>query len=271
MLITLIRHRCPACRYDFQIEPAGRSWPCWPFPSSCSSPASVLPGADHPRRAHPRRHRARRADDAREGAERRDHRGPQVDDEPDDRQLPRRDRRRPAQDHPREADAAGHRRAAERCRRSRSLHADAQHPLGRCGGSTKSGVPCRRRSSCSSASSSRSARPRSWRGRCSSPTPAAAGARSRFVEAIAKWSMADVFVVALFIAYLAAQASTTAPGSTAAAARRLHRALRPRLLLVRRLLPVLARVAAVSRRGCLHQASCSSQLFSSQRSGLAEL
>ncbi len=37
----------------------------------------------------------------------------------------------------------------------------------------------------------------------------------RFVEAIAKWSMADVFVVALFIAYLAAQASTSAPGSTA--------------------------------------------------------
>jgi hypothetical protein len=33
-----------------------------------------------------------------------------------------------------------------------------------------------------------------------------------FVEAIAKWSMADVFVVALFIAYLAAQASTTSPG-----------------------------------------------------------
>jgi len=39
----------------------------------------------------------------------------------------------------------------------------------------------------------------------------AASARRRtlwFVEAIAKWSMADVFVVALFIAYLAAQAST---------------------------------------------------------------
>jgi hypothetical protein len=34
-----------------------------------------------------------------------------------------------------------------------------------------------------------------------------------FVEAIAKWSMADVFVVALFIAYLAAMASTTTPGS----------------------------------------------------------
>ena len=38
-------------------------------------------------------------------------------------------------------------------------------------------------------------------------------ARSRrvlaFVQAIAKWSMADVFVVALFIAYLAAQASAT--------------------------------------------------------------
>ena len=33
---------------------------------------------------------------------------------------------------------------------------------------------------------------------------------------IAKWSMADVFVVALFIAYLAAKASTTAPGSAAA-------------------------------------------------------
>jgi Paraquat-inducible protein A len=32
------------------------------------------------------------------------------------------------------------------------------------------------------------------------------------VESIAKWSMADVFVVALFIAYLAAQASQTAPG-----------------------------------------------------------
>jgi uncharacterized paraquat-inducible protein A len=34
-----------------------------------------------------------------------------------------------------------------------------------------------------------------------------------FVEAIAKWSMADVFVVAIFIAYLAAKASTTAPGA----------------------------------------------------------
>jgi hypothetical protein len=38
-----------------------------------------------------------------------------------------------------------------------------------------------------------------------------------FVLAIAKWSMADVFVVALFIAYLAAQAST-APASGANAA-----------------------------------------------------
>ena len=34
----------------------------------------------------------------------------------------------------------------------------------------------------------------------------------QFVEAIAKWSMADVFVVALFIAYLAAQASQAPPG-----------------------------------------------------------
>jgi len=34
-----------------------------------------------------------------------------------------------------------------------------------------------------------------------------------FVEAIAKWSMADVFVVALFITYLAAVASQTAPAA----------------------------------------------------------
>ena len=40
----------------------------------------------------------------------------------------------------------------------------------------------------------------------------------RFVETIAKWSMADVFVVALFITYLAAQASTTSPASGAEAA-----------------------------------------------------
>ena len=33
-----------------------------------------------------------------------------------------------------------------------------------------------------------------------------------FVELIGKWAMADVFVVALFIAYLAAQASQTPPG-----------------------------------------------------------
>lgn len=38
----------------------------------------------------------------------------------------------------------------------------------------------------------------------------------RFVEVIAKWSMADVFAVALFIAYLAAAASQTTPGATAA-------------------------------------------------------
>lgn len=36
----------------------------------------------------------------------------------------------------------------------------------------------------------------------------------RFVEVIAKWSMADVFAVALFIAYLAAVASQTATGAT---------------------------------------------------------
>ena len=47
-----------------------------------------------------------------------------------------------------------------------------------------------------------------------------AGRRSRvtrFVEAIAKWSMADVFAVALFIVFLAAQASQTTPGSSAPA------------------------------------------------------
>jgi hypothetical protein len=37
-----------------------------------------------------------------------------------------------------------------------------------------------------------------------------------FVELIAKWSMADVFAVALFIAYLAARASQTPPGSAGA-------------------------------------------------------
>ena len=40
---------------------------------------------------------------------------------------------------------------------------------------------------------------------------------TRFVEAIAKWSMADVFVVALFITYLAAEASQAAPGDATAA------------------------------------------------------
>jgi hypothetical protein len=45
-----------------------------------------------------------------------------------------------------------------------------------------------------------------------------AGRRRRtlfFVEAIAKWSMADVFAVAVMIAYLAAQASHSAPGISA--------------------------------------------------------
>lgn len=39
-----------------------------------------------------------------------------------------------------------------------------------------------------------------------------------FVESIAKWSMADVFVVALFIVYLAAQATTRPAGEDAAPA-----------------------------------------------------
>lgn len=39
----------------------------------------------------------------------------------------------------------------------------------------------------------------------------------RFVETIAKWSMADVFAVALFITYLAAQATQTPPGSASSA------------------------------------------------------
>jgi hypothetical protein len=38
----------------------------------------------------------------------------------------------------------------------------------------------------------------------------------RLVETIAKWAMADVFAVALFIAFLAAQATQTAAGSSAA-------------------------------------------------------
>lgn len=47
-----------------------------------------------------------------------------------------------------------------------------------------------------------------------------AAARRRvlnFVEAIAKWSMADVFVVAILIAYLAARASTAPTGADATA------------------------------------------------------
>jgi hypothetical protein len=39
----------------------------------------------------------------------------------------------------------------------------------------------------------------------------------RFVEAIAKWSMADVFAVALFIVFLAAQATQQPPGAPDAA------------------------------------------------------
>jgi hypothetical protein len=38
-----------------------------------------------------------------------------------------------------------------------------------------------------------------------------------FVESIAKWSMADVFVVAMFIVYLAAHATQTPPGEAGAA------------------------------------------------------
>jgi uncharacterized paraquat-inducible protein A len=38
-----------------------------------------------------------------------------------------------------------------------------------------------------------------------------------FVAAIAKWSMADVFAVALFITFLAAQATQTVPGQTGSA------------------------------------------------------
>lgn len=45
------------------------------------------------------------------------------------------------------------------------------------------------------------------------PDPASRQRTLRFVEIIAKWSMADVFAVALFIAYLAAAASQSAPGS----------------------------------------------------------
>jgi hypothetical protein len=47
------------------------------------------------------------------------------------------------------------------------------------------------------------------------PDPAQRKRMLSFVEVIAKWSMADVFAVALFIAYLAAAASQTAGGATA--------------------------------------------------------
>src|SRR5262245_24497299 len=45
--------------------------------------------------------------------------------------------------------------------------------------------------------------------------PATRGRTLHFVELIAKWSMADVFAVALFITYLAAKASQSTPGSVA--------------------------------------------------------
>ena len=67
-----------------------------------------------------------------------------------------------------------------------------------------------------------------------------------FVEAIAKWSMADVFVVALFITYLAADGESERSGRRSAA-RGLQGRVRGRLLLVRRLLRVLAGVAAADR------------------------
>ena len=48
------------------------------------------------------------------------------------------------------------------------------------------------------------------------PNPLRRERTLRFVETIAKWSMADVFAVALFIAYLAAQATQSAAGSPSA-------------------------------------------------------
>jgi len=47
--------------------------------------------------------------------------------------------------------------------------------------------------------------------------PASRRRTLHFVELIAKWSMADVFAVALFIAYLAARASQSIPGDGGAA------------------------------------------------------
>ncbi|CAN5857848.1 paraquat-inducible protein A [soil metagenome] len=47
------------------------------------------------------------------------------------------------------------------------------------------------------------------------PNPRARQRTLRFVELIAKWSMADVFVVAILIAFLAAQASTASTGEPA--------------------------------------------------------
>ena len=48
------------------------------------------------------------------------------------------------------------------------------------------------------------------------PSAAARRRLLHFVEMIAKWSMADVFAVALFITYLAAQATQAPPGSISA-------------------------------------------------------
>ena len=50
------------------------------------------------------------------------------------------------------------------------------------------------------------------------PDPARRQRALFFVEMIAKWSMADVFAVAVMIAYLAAQASQSADGSAASSA-----------------------------------------------------
>jgi hypothetical protein len=47
--------------------------------------------------------------------------------------------------------------------------------------------------------------------------PAVRGKTLHFVEIIAKWSMADVFAVALFITYLAARASQNTPGTATSA------------------------------------------------------
>ena len=72
---------------------------------------------------------------------------------------------------------------------------------------------------------------------------------TKFVELIAKWSMADVFAVAMFIVFLAAQATQQPPGAPEAAPPLLAFTAEfgPGFYWFAALLPVLARLTAIHR------------------------